>query len=410
MSDENVKRDIEQAGQALKQGSKPVIKSLRRFLAYISMKFIRFVIHRFSPSTKALKKDGPTEEIIASAPVTRGELKSILAKANEDNIRFGVKEMSPEGDVGHNRSLHYQEKVAKHEIKATQCHSRSEIFAKIKPLRNFYRKQEQKYLQLSKADSLKHTEKSYMLFVNVSHLAYMNKELASIKANRTTQLKTNDLQDINKDGVIDERDIGDLKAHSINMNIDELDKVNEDYGDCLIAEYKQDYCTQKVSKAEYCSMREALFDLRSHGARTLADGNVLVAIAKEDLPEYQKYAPSSPIKEYGKHGGTKIQTVQNDKNLQSLKVETEAQWQTVTDTYKDNDYIATHHSDGSVSFLVLEQDTKAMVKNAQKKSTTETLLEEANKFYEQDKGQDGMEKAIENTVDKVDSIEMERDS
>lgn len=405
---DETKHDFEQTARTTITATAKTSKVMNKYLNQIFMRLNLFMIKRFSASMNALKKDGPTMEVESTPPLTHSEMKEIVAKAKESGVLVGVKEMTPDGDIGRRKSLHVQEKAAKHEINAAKFKERSILFKKIKPLKNYYAKKANSQLALSNEDNFKNGYKRYIILSNKSRVSFLNTCLADIQEKRVSKLKENDLEDINKDGIVDERDIENLKTRGVHMKPSEMQRLNEDYGDCLISEYHQNYCTQRLSKEEYCSMREALFELRSHGAKTISDSDVLVAISNEDLEEYMKYAPvRTPIKEFGSKGGTAIQSVKSNDRIQMLSVKNEQEWKAVKEKYEDRDYIASHNEDGSISFLVLEEDTNMIVSRNEKKTTTEDLLEEAEMLIDKEVEVPDISTALEKTNDFMDEIEDE---
>ena len=85
------------------------------------------------------------------------------------------------------------------------------------------------------------------------------------------ELSKNELDDINKDGVIDPKDYEPLVTRDVNLTPNQLNDVGKDYGTCMVKDYNRNYCLQRITKEEYCEIREALFDLPSHGACVLND-------------------------------------------------------------------------------------------------------------------------------------------
>ena len=192
----------------------------------------------------------------------------------------------------------------------------------------------------------------------------------------------NELEDINKDGVIDERDI--LNLHSLDMELEPEElEPGRDYGSCMVRDYQSNFCTQTVPKDEYCSIRSEMFNMKSHGAFVLDDNRVLLAFPKDELKEYQRYCAAYPIKEYGTQGGNAINSEKNNKNLISMEITDPESLDKFREKYEGHDYIAEHNSDGSCSIMVKEDETERMVELSAKKSATASLLEEAKNFVKE---------------------------
>lgn len=403
MEDGNIKHDFEQVARSVSHSAEKSSRQINKILKRILVSSTFFVNKRFNASMKSLQKDGPTKEMVSTPPLTHSEMKDIVAKAKESGILVGIKEMSPEGEIGRRKSLHSQEKIAKHNIKIQKYKNLSSLFKKIKPLYNLFDRLAQREEKRMDLDNIKHAEKRYVILCNKSKVSFLNDQLENIQKSRTEKLKQNDLEDINKDGIIDEKDIGELKSRSIKMDPKEMDQINEDYGDTLLSEFHIDYFTQKLSKEEYCAIREEMFDLYCHAARTTADGKVLIAAPSKYLDEYMKYAPTSPIKEFGRKGGIDILSVEDDKHLQQLKVNNEQEWQKVKEKYAGADFIASHNADGTISFIIREEDTQILLALAQKK-TTDSLLEEANDMINEAKI-DNPDITLEQSTESLESIE-----
>ena len=177
-------------------------------------------------------------------------------------------------------------------------------------------------------------------------------------------------------------------------------EIGTDYGSCFVRDYTKNFCHQKISKSEYCEIREQLFELKSHGAKVMPNGEVIVAINSDDLEEYKKFAPlDKPIKEYGASGAKEIEAESNSNNIIIVKLNNDNDFSAFKNTYKGKDFVAIHNSDGTINAYVREKDTKEMAEEVKKKSSTADLLREANEFAEEK----------ENTLDIAPSIELEEE-
>ncbi len=67
-------------------------------------------------------------------------------------------------------------------------------------------------MKLSAADSKAAKDERFIIICNESRISFMNDRLEDIEKLRIQKKMNNELEDINKDGVIDERDI--LNLHS----------------------------------------------------------------------------------------------------------------------------------------------------------------------------------------------------
>lgn len=409
MDDGNIKHDFEQSSKSALHVLKKSLLLFMKGIKHIGTGVTKAAHRNFNHSMKAIKNDGPTKEVIQTPSMTHAEMKIFVERSKEAGVIIGVKEMTPENEFNKRKSNFAQKRIIKHETKIKRLQYLKSLFKSIKPLSRYFQKKIDQQHDAIKQDNDLHSEKRYTIFCNKSHLSFMNDVLEDIKNMRTQKMKEGTMEDINKDGIVDEKDIGDLKSRDVNLSPEEMTQSNEDYGDTMFSEFHHDFCTQKVTKEEYCAMREAMYDLHCHAAKTTADGNVMIAITNEDLSEYMKYAPKSPIREYGSKGGIDIQSIQDNDNLQHLKVTSEQEWQAVKNKYTGADYIASHNPDGSISFLVREKDTEVIMAHAQKKTTTDTLLEEAKQMSMEKDTTLNMD-AVDQTMDTItndieDSIE-----
>lgn len=379
--DGNAKHDLEhsteKAVSVSAKGGKITSKILAKFLLWINKKYQK----HFSSSTKALKKDGATKELSVSPPLTKEEAKELITKARENDILLGIKKMQPNGEVGKNKSLNQQEKMAKNEIKYNKWNERRKTFKKIPFINHLCESKADKFKKLALEDNAKSKEERYVVICNKSRRPFLTEQLELLSKKRVEKMASNELEDINQDGVISPEDYELLKSRDINMKPEELDKIGEDYGSCMVRDYQSNYCTQKISKLEYCEIREQLFELKSHGACVLNDKEVLVAISADDLEEYKKFAPlDKTIKEFGEGGAKKIEAVSNMDNIIRLEMANDKEFAVFKEKYKGKDYLAQHNPDGTINAIVKEDDTKSMVNDVKKKSSTADLLKEANEF------------------------------
>ena len=293
---------------------------------------------------------------------------------------LGFKKIQPDGEVGKNKSLNQQEKMAKNEIKYNKWNERRKTFKKIPLINAICESKAKNYKKLALEDNAKNKEERYVVICNKSRRPFLTEQLEILSKKRVERMASNELEDINKDGLIDPADY-ELKSRDINLMPEELNKVGEDYGSCMVVDYRSNYCTQKISKLEYCEIREQLSELKSHGACVLNDKEVLVAISSDDLEEYKKFAPlDKPIKEFGEGGAKKIESVSNMNNIVHLEMANDKEFAIFKEKYKGKDFLAQHNPDGTINAIVREEDTKALVDDAKKKSSTADLLKEANEF------------------------------
>lgn len=379
--DGNAKHDLEhsteKAVNVSAKGGKITSKILAKFLLWINKKYQK----HFSSSMKALKKDGATKELSVSPPLTKEEAKELITKARENDILLGIKKMQPNGEVGKNKSLNQQEKMAKNEIKYNKWNDRRKTFKKIPFINRLCESKADKFKKLALEDNAKSKEERYVVICNKSRRPFLTEQLELLSKKRVEKMASNELEDINQDGVVSPEDYELLKSRDINMKPEELDKIGEDYGSCMVRDYQSNYCTQKISKLEYCEIREQLFEFKSHGACVLNDKEVLVAISADDLEEYKKFAPlDKTIKEFGEGGAKKIEAVSNMDNIIRLEMANDKEFAVFKEKYKGKDYLAQHNPDGTINAIVKEDDTKAMVNDVKKKSSTADLLKEANEF------------------------------
>lgn len=364
--DGNAKHDLEHSSEKAvnvsAKGGKVISKLLTKLFLWVNRKYQK----HFSSSMKVLKKDGATKELSVSPPLTKSEAKELIAKARENDILLGVKKMQPDGEVGKNKSLNQQEKMAKNEIKYNKWNERRKTFKKIPLINAICESKAKNYKKLALEDNAKNKEERYVVICNKSRRPFLTEQLEILSKKRVERMASNELEDINKDGLIDPADY-ELKSRDINLMPEELNKVGEDYGSCMVVDYRSNYCTQKISKLEYCEIREQLFELKSHGACVLNDKEVLVAISSDDLEEYKKFAPlDKPIKEFGEGGAKKIESVSNMNNIVHLEMANDKEFAIFKEKYKGKDFLAQHNPDGTINAMVREEDTKALVDDAKK--------------------------------------------
>lgn len=402
--DGNAKHDLEHTAERTVAVSTKSSKIFTKLFGKLLVKVNRYYQKHFSSSMKALRNDGATKELCVSPPLTRAEVKQIIAACHENNILMGIKKMHPDGELSNNKSLHQQEKIARNEIKYKKWDERRKSTSKIKVLSKYCKSRADKYKKQSVQDELKNPEENYVIIFNKSRTGFFNEQLAKIPPNRVKQNAKNDLEDINKDGIIDERDIEPMLSRGMNLTISDLTKIGEDFGSCPVRDYQKNYCIQKITKEEYCEIREQLFELPSHGACVLNENEMIIAIRSEDLEEYKEYAPDRPIKEYGASGGREIESESNSNDIIELEIEDYKKYKQFKETYSSKDYVAKYNPNGKITILAKETDTKQLLEDNKKKSKTEDLVNEANEFIEKNKDNQVLEN---NVLEKEEELEID---
>lgn len=430
--DGNAKHDLEHTAEKSVSMSAKISKISTILFGRFLIKANRYYQKHFSSSMRALRKDGATKELCVSPPLTRAEVKQIITSCHENNILMGIKKMHPDGELSNNKSLYQQEKLAHNEIKYKKWDERRKATSKIKILNKICKHQADKYKNISaynlklsnrwlsfqektrkikplnkyckmKADNYKNIaiqektkdeEEQYVIIFNKSKLSFFNEQLAKIPPNRLKQETKSDLDGINKEEIIDDRNIEPMVSRGMNLSVNDLNKIGEDFGSCPVRDYSKNYCIQKITKEEYCEIREQLFELPSHGACVLNEKEMIIAIRSEDLDEYREYAPERPIKEYGSSGGRAIESESNIHDIMELEINDIKRYKDFKETYSSKDYVAEIAPNGKTTILLKETDTKNLLEESKKKSKTEDLVKEANELAEKSK----TDKVVENVV------------
>lgn len=430
--DGNAKHDLEHTAEKSVSMSAKISKISTILFGRFLIKANRYYQKHFSSSMRALRKDGATKELCVSPPLTRAEVKQIITSCHENNILMGIKKMHPDGELSNNKSLYQQEKLAHNEIKYKKWDERRKATSKIKILNKICKYQADKYKNISaynlklsnrwlsfqektrkikslnkyckmKADNYKNIaiqektkdeEEQYVIIFNKSKLSFFNEQLAKIPPNRLKQETKSDLDGINKEEIIDDRNIETMVSRGMNLSVNDLNKIGEDFGSCPVRDYSKNYCIQKITKEEYCEIREQLFELPSHGACVLNEKEMIIAIRSEDLDEYREYAPERPIKEYGSSGGRAIESESNIHDIMELEINDIKRYKDFKETYSSKDYVAEIAPNGKTTILLKETDTKNLLEESKKKSKTEDLVKEANELAEKSK----TDKVVENVV------------
>lgn len=430
--DGNAKHDLEHTAEKSVSMSAKISKISTILFGRFLIKANRYYQKHFSSSMRALRKDGATKELCVSPPLTRAEVKQIITSCHENNILMGIKKMHPDGELSNNKSLYQQEKLAHNEIKHKKWDERRKATSKIKILNKICKYQADKYKNISaynlklsnrwlsfqektrkikplnkyckmKADNYKNIaiqektkdeEEQYVIIFNKSKLSFFNEQLAKIPPNRLKQETKSDLDGINNEKIIDDRNIESMVSRGMNLNVNDLNKIGEDFGSCPVRDYSKNYCIQKITKEEYCEIREQLFELPSHGACALNEKEMIIAIRSEDLDEYREYAPERPIKEYGSSGGRAIESESNIHDIMELEINDIKRYKEFKETYSSKDYVAEIAPNGKTTILLKETDTKNLLEESKKKSKTEDLVKEANELAEKSK----TDKVVENVA------------
>lgn len=430
--DGNAKHDLEHTAEKSVSMSAKISKISTILFGRFLIKANRYYQKHFSSSMRALRKDGATKELCVSPPLTRAEVKQIITSCHENNILMGIKKMHPDGELSNNKSLYQQEKLAHNEIKHKKWDERRKATSKIKILNKICKYQADKYKNISaynlklsnrwlsfqektrkikplnkyckmKADNYKNIaiqektkdeEEQYVIIFNKSKLSFFNEQLAKIPPNRLKQETKSDLDGINNEKIIDDRNIESMVSRGMNLSVNDLNKIGEDFGSCPVRDYSKNYCIQKITKEEYCEIREQLFELPSHGACVLNEKEMIIAIRSEDLDEYREYAPERPIKEYGSSGGRAIESESNIHDIMELEINDIKRYKEFKETYSAKDYVAEIAPNGKTTILLKETDTKNLLEESKKKSKTEDLVKEANELAEKSK----TDKVIENVA------------
>ena len=430
--DGNAKHDLEHTAEKSVSMSAKISKISTILFGRFLIKANRYYQKHFSSSMRALRKDGATKELCVSPPLTRAEVKQIITSCHENNILMGIKKMHPDGELSNNKSLYQQEKLAHNEIKYKKWDERRKATSKIKILNKICKHQADKYKNISaynlklsnrwlsfqektrkikplnkyckmKADNYKNIaiqektkdeEEQYVIIFNKSKLSFFNEQLAKIPPNRLKQDTKSDLDGINNEEIIDDRNIEPMVSRGMNLIVNDLNKIGEDFGSCPVRDYSKNYCIQKITKEEYCEIREQLFELPSHGACVLNEKEMIIAIRSEDLDEYREYAPERPIKEYGSSGGRAIESESNIHDIMELEINDIKRYKEFKETYSSKDYVAEIAPNGKTTILLKETDTKNLLEESKKKSKTEDLVKEANELAEKSK----TDKVVENVA------------
>ena len=430
--DGNAKHDLEHTAEKSVSMSAKISKISTILFGRFLIKANRYYQKHFSSSMRALRKDGATKELCVSPPLTRAEVKQIITSCHENNILMGIKKMHPDGELSNNKSLYQQEKLAHNEIKYKKWDERRKATSKIKILNKICKYQADKYKNISaynlklsnrwlsfqektrkikplnkyckmKADNYKNIaiqektkdeEEQYVIIFNKSKLSFFNEQLAKIPPNRLKQETKSDLDGINNEKIIDDRNIESMVSRGMNLSVNDLNKIGEDFGSCPVRDYSKNYCIQKITKEEYCEIREQLFELPSHGACVLNEKEMIIAIRSEDLDEYREYAPERPIKEYGSSGGRAIESESNIHDIMELEINDIKRYKEFKETYSSKDYVAEIAPNGKITILLKETDTKNLLEESKKKSKTEDLVKEANELAEKSK----TDKVVENVA------------
>lgn len=430
--DGNAKHDLEHTAEKSVSMSAKISKISTILFGRFLIKANRYYQKHFSSSMRALRKDGATKELCVSPPLTRAEVKQIITSCHENNILMGIKKMHPDGELSNNKSLYQQEKLAHNEIKYKKWDERRKATSKIKILNKICKYQADKYKNISaynlklsnrwlsfqektrkikplnkyckmKADNYKNIaiqektkdeEEQYVIIFNKSKLSFFNEQLAKIPPNRLKQETKSDLDGINNEKIIDDRNIESMVSRGMNLSVNDLNKIGEDFGSCPVRDYSKNYCIQKITKEEYCEIREQLFELPSHGACVLNEKEMIIAIRSEDLDEYREYAPERPIKEYGSSGGRAIESESNIHDIMELEINDIKRYKGFKETYSSKDYVAEIAPNGKTTILLKETDTKNLLEESKKKSKTEDLVKEANELAEKSK----TDKVVENVA------------
>lgn len=430
--DGNAKHDLEHTAEKSVSMSAKISKISTILFGRFLIKANHYYQKHFSSSMRALRKDGATKELCVSPPLTRAEVKQIITSCHENNILMGIKKMHPDGELSNNKSLYQQEKLAHNEIKYKKWDERRKATSKIKILNKICKHQTDKYKNISaynlklsnrwlsfqektrkikplnkyckmKADNYKNIaiqektkdeEEQYVIIFNKSKLSFFNEQLAKIPPNRLKQETKSDLDGINNEEIIDDRNIEPMVSRGMNLSVNDLNKIGEDFGSCPVRDYSKNYCIQKITKEEYCEIREQLFELPSHGACVLNEKEMIIAIRSEDLDEYREYAPERPIKEYGSSGGRAIESESNIHDIMELEINDIKRYKEFKETYSAKDYVAEIAPNGKTTILLKETDTKNLLEESKKKSKTEDLVKEANELAEKSK----TDKVIENVA------------
>ncbi len=400
--DGNAKHDLEHTAEKSVSMSAKISKISTILFGRFLVRANRYYQKHFSSSMKALRKDGPTKELCVSPALTRAEVKQIITVCRENNILMGIKKMHPDGELGNNKSLHEQEKIARNEIKYKKWDERRKSTSKIKFLNKFCKLQAEKYKKLSIEDELKNSEEKYVIIFNKSKLGFFNEQLAKIPPNRVKQKSQSEIDGITQEQYQDDRDIEPMLSRGMNLSVNDLTRIGEDFGSCPVRDYHENYCIQKITKEEYCEIREQLFELVSHGACVLNDKEMMIAIRSEDLDEYRQYAPERPIKEYGAAGGRDIESESNFNDIIELEIDDIKRYKQFKETYSSKDYVSEIAPNGKTTILAKETDTKQLVDDSKKKSKTADLVKEANEFAEKNKNNQVLETiSLEQEEDKT---------
>lgn len=367
---DSFKSEVERIFNQLKDMSdRYLVRPLGRFLYRGGKNQAKSTLSKFSNALKDVKSVGGSGVLESTSPMTMNEMSKVVTRCQEANIKIAIKEVDKETNkTKRSKSKGTIDKIVKRQ-------QRNERNNKIK----------QRFGLATK--ELKNNEKMYIAYVNTTQIAPFNRILEKVNLDRLLGGKDDVLIDRNLDGVIDEKD-RDITTTKTKVALEDLQEGKE-YGRFASREFQSHYVVQVMSKDDFVKISSDCHELLDHYAvRVREDGKVSVRLSSDELDVYRQFAPTHEFHEYGEIGGRHIHSITSDKSLEVFEFrgqEGERNLETAKKRFANQDYIVTYHNDGRYEMIVDKEQFEEMVAQEEKKYSTETLLEEANRFMERQK-------------------------
>lgn len=402
MSD--VKGDIQHTGETGLRQLRNRMLNLWHLLKNIGKRTIRYVIKYYANPINAVKNDGPNKQLSSTPLLTKEEAKYAIVKMNEYGVIATMKEVDIAIDDDgiplknengkeitetvpyKGKTLHSQEKMAKSELKIIKWKDRAIRFEKIGFLKNYAQKRVSHFEELAKQDriSSKRSSQRYIFITNQSNTAVLNDILAEIQTRRIELKNEGLLEDLNHDGLVDEKDI--TVGQTIDLSSLKLEDLVEgkEFGELSWIQIPpQNACVQIISKEKFIETRQELSSVSTYACKVHDDNHVKLYYGTQYQSNINKVLQEEEphIIEFGGKSGDTIAKVSPDDSIKTLRFLEQVELNKFKKLMGNQDYII-NYENGQYEVQVAESELEEADRIIQVKN--QLTHEEENQVLEKD--------------------------
>lgn len=382
------KHDVERSGETVKNW-------LKRFLSYLikqggtlAKRLGRYGLKMYSDPMKAIQKDGPDKSVLTIKGLTEEEARTFIVESRKNDVLATLKEVDVNGkEPWHGKTIHQQEKLANADIKLAKWKDRAIRFENVPFLNKRFNKKVEHYQGLVEQANMKNKDKRYVFIVNQNHARFVNQVLEKLEQERLNKFHDHNLDDINNDGIVDDRDLT-IEKSSLDLTVEDLQGKKE-FGNVECRGFQSNVCRQIVPKEDFIKNYQEMYYKSTFGAKVYDEDNMILVYHQKDIHEMNKFLEQEQpaIREYGANGGTTLSHVAGDDSIIRLRFHDEKEMDKFRTEYEGKDYLAIHEKDG-ITVMTTTSATQEVAANVQAKKQEaneekDLSLEENSKEFEQ---------------------------